>query len=424
MVTHLAAWAFRLASTIVFLSCRWLVALSMRNPRLGAEWLAKRQETVCPMMSELDQKNQDLKQAVERAEALSKAKDAFIAHVSHELRTPLTAIKEGISLLLDQALGPIQETQRDFLKTMDQDIDRLTALINDMLDTAKIESGRMKLEFQRIHPTEVIDRTLRSLQPLLADRPVVKEIALVPSVFVDPNRLQQILTNFLSNAIKYSRPNTQITFIVEPEDGNVAIRVRDEGPGIREEDMPKLFQRFAQFGDGNQVKQASTGLGLALSKDLAELLGGRLTVTSQFGVGSTFSCLLPPYSDSLALKTSFREIAKDARDSDHGGVALVAIRPKGGSTTPQALEDLAKSIRRWLHRRDQILVLDSGWIVILAATDAHGLEAILARLKEKVPQLGESGWSYGTAIHQGDGKDGEALFEEAVRCVLEKETIQ
>lgn len=355
-----------------------------------------------------------LLQAHRRFLEISLVGDDLVAKVSHELRTPLASLKEGLSLMLDGALGPTNETQVDFLKTMDGDIDRLTGLINNMLDLSKLEADRMRLNRFRMALPELIQKSLKSYQAISSGYTVTQRIEPVPDVFVDCNRMLQVLGNLFSNALKHARPGGQIQFIVEPQDGLVAVRVRDDGEGIAPQDLCQLFQKFSQVCRP-EGRVRGTGLGLVICKEIVELHDGRIEVESRLGQGSTFSVLLHPYSDTLALRESFQEIrAYEAPDGQPVGL-MVTRPPEGGPPGTAGLggpEWLASEIRRRLHPRDAVLALQSGWVAVIAATDQHGLEAVAHRLGGQLPQ--GSGLLFGKALFPQDGEDGQALFEKAV----------
>ncbi len=354
---------------------------------------------------------------------LAAVKDEFVAKVSHELRTPLTSIKEGLSLILDGALGQTTSDQQEFLGTMDAEVDRLTDLINNMLDISKIEASRMRLARARLDVGELIASLLRSCQPLLGRRAVRTECEEVALVFADRHRMAQVLTNLLSNAIKFTdEQRGSITFRLGRQDGMAAISVEDNGPGIASEDVPKLFQKFSQVGAQPKGQPRGTGLGLVVCKELVELHGGRIETRSAVGQGTAFTVLLPAYSDHLALSESFRELTQqEALDEPQpiGVIAIQAVDLLDGQETPEGrrreLERLASDVSTHLHRGDAVLAVDPSWIVVLALTDAAGIEAIVRRLQGRVPQ-GER-LQVGAAVCPLDGTEAFALFQLAASRV-------
>jgi PAS domain S-box-containing protein len=366
----------------------------------------------------IEQQAHTLQAANTRLQDLTTVKDEFVAKVSHELRTPLTSIKEGLSLLLDKALGPITGEQQDFLKTMDGDMDRLTELINNMLDLSKIEAGRMRLQRRRSDLRAIVQSLLQSFQPLFGNRTVCTEADGVPLVFVDENRVRQIFTNLLSNALKFTADDGTITFRLGRHADQVTVAVEDNGPGIPPEDLTKLFQKFSQVGSREVGQIRGTGLGLVVCKELAELHGGRIEVASQPGRGTTFTVSLPIYTDTLALTESFRELREAALPEEGDRVGLVAVDAaaavgQGGTAAePHAgLTVLADEVRRYVHRGDIVLTVNPQWIVVLAHADREGCEAMVKRLQGSLGEAAQL--RFGAAVYPEDAKDATVLFHRA-----------
>lgn len=357
---------------------------------------------------------EDLQASNTKLQELGLLKDEFVAKVSHELRTPLTSIKEGLSLFLDNALGRTTPEQQDFLKTMDADIDRLAELINNMLDIAKIEAGRMQLIRARVAVPEFVASVVRSCQPIIGRRTVNIECAPVSPVFVDRNRMLQVLTNLCSNAIKATAEDGSISFRVSQQGSLVLIAVEDNGAGIAAEDLPKLFEKFSQVGMPT-TRQFGTGLGLTVCKELTELHGGRIKVSSQVGRGTTFTVLLPAYSDPLALTESFREIRSSTPLLEGQVVGMMAIYAEALLTPGdvsrerrQQLDRIAEDVRRNVHRGDIVLTLEPSWIVVLAVVEPPGLKTIMTRLQSKL-RVSEH-LRFGVAVYPTDGADATTLF--------------
>jgi signal transduction histidine kinase len=366
----------------------------------------------------IEEQANTLQAANTKLHELGLLKDDFVAKVSHELRTPLTSIKEGLGLLLDNLLGQTTPDQQDFLKTMDGDIDRLAELINNMLDISKIEAGRMQLARVRVEVPEFIHSLVRSYQPILGQRTVNVECAEVSPVFIDRNRILQVLTNLFSNALKVTQDSGRITFHADQRNDLVAIAVEDNGPGISPEDLPKLFEKFSQVGPPRIERPFGTGLGLTVCKELTELHRGRIEVASEVGRGTTFTVFLPAYTDTFALTESFRELRESVPPSEGQTTCLIAIQghsllTPGGEPGQhrQQLERLADDVRQYLHRGDIVLALEPSWIVVLALTDATAVQVIVKRLRERLRD--GSRLRFGAAVYPGDGAEPTALFERA-----------
>ncbi|HUG16415.1 MAG TPA: ATP-binding protein [Thermomicrobiales bacterium] len=223
-------------------------------------------------------------------------KSEFISIVSHEMRTPLTAIKGFTDLILDGEAGEIGDTQREFLEIVQANSDRLVALINDMLDISRFESGHIALRLEPIELQTLVDRAISTLRPLLDDKQqrIQTEFAdALPEVVADEARLIQVLTNLISNASKYTPDEGSITVGAEKLDSQMVISVSDTGVGIAPDALPHVFSKFYRADNPLSRDVRGTGLGLSITKSLVEMHGGRITIASRIGVGTTVRFTLP-----------------------------------------------------------------------------------------------------------------------------------
>lgn len=241
-----------------------------------------------------------IRDITERKEADKKIKEAmdlksqFISTVSHELRMPLTIIKEDIALIMDGAAGRIKNKQREILEIAQRNIDRLARLINDVLDFQKLQSGIANFNMQDNHINSVIENVYNTMAGTVKKKGVELRLMIdntLPKVTFDSDKMIQVLTNLVSNAMKFTDKGS-ITIASRRIENSIRISVIDTGCGIKQEDLPRLFQQFQQLGSGNR-KTGGTGLGLAISKDIVEKHGGRIWVESEFGKGTTMHFLLP-----------------------------------------------------------------------------------------------------------------------------------
>jgi signal transduction histidine kinase len=240
--------------------------------------------------------NARLEQAARRAERASRHKSEFLANMSHELRTPLNAII-GFSALLEQGLhGPLTPKQARFVANIHKSGKHLLTVINDILDLTRVEVGRLKLALEPVGLAGFVEEVLTVVREgAPAKRPnLTSEVpAGLPPAVADPVRLRQILYNLLSNAVKFTSEEGTVTVGAESLEGDLAVWVRDTGIGIAPEDQERIFREFEQV-DGSFARQyQGTGLGLALTRKLVELHGGRIWVESAPGKGSTFTFTLP-----------------------------------------------------------------------------------------------------------------------------------
>jgi GAF domain-containing protein len=228
-------------------------------------------------------------------EAASQHKSEFLANMSHELRTPLNAIIGFSEVLAQGMFGEVNEKQSEYLRDILESGRHLLSLINDILDLSKIEAGRMELE-----PAEFdLPQAIQNALTLVHERALRRGIALhyagdarVAEIRADERKVKQVLLNLLSNAIKFTPEGGRIEVRATPADGTIEVSVTDTGVGIAPEDQETVFEEFRQVGTADK-KAEGTGLGLALSRKFIELHGGRIWVTSQVGVGSTFTFTLP-----------------------------------------------------------------------------------------------------------------------------------
>lgn len=227
---------------------------------------------------------------------IEKIKDDFVNTVSHELRTPLTAIKESIGIVYDGSAGPLSGDQKDFLETAKRNVDRLARLINEVLDFQKLQAGAMKFDKKEADINNIIEEVRQTMQPVTAKKGLELKLELsagLPSIFVDRDKIVQVLVNLVNNAVKFTSQGS-ITVRSGPEGENgIKVSVIDTGTGISKEDMLKLFQSFSQVGSPDQRKTGSTGLGLAITREIVRQHGGKIEVSSELGKGSVFYFILP-----------------------------------------------------------------------------------------------------------------------------------
>ncbi|MBM3248604.1 MAG: HAMP domain-containing protein [Candidatus Omnitrophica bacterium] len=238
---------------------------------------------------------EDLTEANKKIEEALVIKSEFASMVSHELRTPLTAIKEGIGIVLDGSAGQINADQKDFLETAKRNVDRLARLINDVLDFQKLESGKMQFNMQENDLNKVVQESFDSMKPLAGAKNIKMELDLakeLPKVNFDKDKITQAVDNLVNNAIKYTDKGS-IRIETKPGNNIVEFSIKDTGVGIKDKDMPKLFQSFQQLGEYHERKVASSCLGLSISKEIIERHRGKIWVESEFGKGSTFHFILP-----------------------------------------------------------------------------------------------------------------------------------
>jgi PAS domain S-box-containing protein len=237
----------------------------------------------------------DLAAAKERAESADRLKSAFLAAMSHEVRTPLNSIIGFTGIVLQGLPGPLNDEQKKQLGMVQGSARHLLALINDILDLSKIEAGQLEIEARPFDAREAVESVVRLIAPLAEKKglALTREVAPeVGEVTGDRRRFEQILINLVNNALKFSGKG-EVRIECGVDGRELVTRVVDTGIGIRPEDLGKLFQAFRQIDTGLSRSYEGTGLGLSICKKLVEMLGGGISVESEWGVGSTFTFRLP-----------------------------------------------------------------------------------------------------------------------------------
>jgi signal transduction histidine kinase len=236
------------------------------------------------------------REARTEAEAANRAKAAFLASMSHELRTPLQAALGFAQLLRSEVYGPINEAQAEALGRVERSQTHLARLIDDILDFARLEAGRVRLKLEGVSVADVFT----DLAPLVESQASAKELTLAlepPStpfrILVDKQRLQQVMVNLVGNAIKFTPEGGRITVSAFRAGERGLIQVCDNGVGVPPDRLALIFDPFVQVDDSLTRTQPGTGLGLAISRDFARAMGGDITVESVLGHGSTFTAVLP-----------------------------------------------------------------------------------------------------------------------------------
>jgi protein-histidine pros-kinase len=250
-------------------------------------------------LEELDvrRKSLELEEENRRMQEANRLKSEFLANMSHELRTPLNAIIGFAELMFKGKVGPVSDDHKEYLGDIINSSHHLLQLINDVLDLAKVESGKMEFRPEPVDLGKVVGEVRDILRGLASTKRIRMEVQIDPTLgaaTLDPAKFKQVLYNYLSNALKFTPEEGRVTVRVGPEaQGRFRIEVEDTGIGIRREDMHRLFVEFQQLDAGTAKKYAGTGLGLALTKRIVEAQGGQVAVRSDLGKGSVFSAVLP-----------------------------------------------------------------------------------------------------------------------------------
>ena len=266
----------------------------------------------------------------EELEKLERVKSEFISIVSHELRTPLTPIKNALSILASGRCGELSETAQKFIDMAKRNVENLTSIINDILDINKIEAGKMDFNYKLMNIHSVIENVKTNFDCVAKENEIIfstQEQENLPEVYADSQRLGQVLTNLVSNAIKFTPKGKSVTIKSELKHSNqifgnqhfenelktlngdyIVVSVVDEGIGINEENLVKAFDKFTQIENSLSRKVGGTGLGLPIAKQLIKAHKGTIWCDSTENQGSSFYFAIPINSDSAESKTIQKEL--------------------------------------------------------------------------------------------------------------------
>jgi signal transduction histidine kinase len=244
-------------------------------------------------------------QLYSEVQAANLAKSEFVSLVSHELKTPMTSIRGFTDLLAKGVIGPVNETQTNFLSTIRSNVERMAVLVSDLADVSRIEAGRLRLDYTAVSVAGIVEEVVRSTRAQIEEKSQILTLQIpenLPPIWGDRTRLIQILTNLVSNAYKYTPPSGQIFISAELADNQwnpagapkvIHIAVRDTGFGIGLEDQKKIFTKFFRADDQKIRETPGTGLGLNITKNLVETQGGRIWFESELRKGTTFHFTAP-----------------------------------------------------------------------------------------------------------------------------------
>ncbi len=352
---------------------------------------------------------------------LEQMKNDFVNTVSHELRTPLTTIREVVSQFLDGVLGHISTDQKNFLSIAIEDIDRLTRIINGLLDISKIEARKIDLRRDVVDFAALVNQLLFTFGPRFKDKGLKLSTdfsAEKIEAYADKDRIIQVFTNLLSNAFKFTEKGGVRIRIEDKGAEGVLCSVADTGCGIAEEDIPKVFSKFEQFGRVDGPGAKGTGLGLSIARGIIELHAGKVWVESQRDKGTTFFFTLPCYSTAEMIQdTVERKLALARRE--HKAVSVFVFRFDERSDA-ELLARLHGRLSSQAKSGESVIMGDGNEIVVIDEVGSDYADTVLARLrlsvKEALLDFGGALWnadfSYAVATFPDDAKNTQDLLDQ------------
>ena len=330
---------------------------------------------------------------VTRHKHYEQLKDEFISTVSHELRTPLTVVREGVSQVRDELLGPVPENQKAMLDMVLQNSDRLGRIIDELLDVSKLEAGRVRLHRKLCDITEVVNEVVVNFKVIAEQRglEILTEFASTKiEIYIDRDKIVQVLTNLINNALKFTDAG-HIKVHLSARHDFVECKISDTGKGISKEDLPQAFQKFRQFGREVGPGDRGTGLGLSISKKLVELHHGRVKIESVPLKGTTVTLQLPQYTHRDLFKDSIGQaMSRCVEEASQLSVIIFDIldfealeKKLGAKQVERIVLGMEKIINDSLRRVADVAIKDTKAImVLLPDTQKESAYIVMGRLSQ------------------------------------------
>ena len=368
---------------------------------------------------------------VTKRKQTNQLKDDFVSTVSHELRTPLAITKEGITLILDKIVGPINAKQENILSTARNNIDRLARIIESLLDVSRIEAGRVELRKKLLDLAGVVRAAALPFERRIREKNLELHLSFPEKevqVYADPDKITQVVTNILDNAVKFTQKGFIEIALLENQT-EIECAVRDSGVGLPAEDLPKMFTKFQQFGRVPGGGEKGTGLGLVIAKGIVELHNGHIAVDSILGKGAAFTFTLPKYVHERLLKESVRDGIRSAlKNGSQTSLVIGSIHDFDSlrerisiDQLNDILENVRGIIKSSLRQTGDDSFQDMGEVaVVLTDCDKNSVQIVRHRLQKiaddylvKKGLNGQIQLRFGAATYPNDARDDESLIQKA-----------
>ncbi|AQT69541.1 Sensor histidine kinase YycG [Anaerohalosphaera lusitana] len=298
-----------------------------------------------------------------------KAKSDFIAAISHELRTPVTCIRNAVSNILAGVTGKVNPKTRTYLEKVRSDCHRFSNLVSDLLDVSKLETGVMPLNREPVRLASLIRQTTERMRHLADEKNINLEFTTCPpcsSIYADPQRLPQSLSNILDNAIKFTPAEGRVTVEVSETTDNLTIAIKDTGIGIPKSLQPRIFEKFYQIGRQAGAGYKGAGLGLPLSKGIVEAHGGAISLESTEKQGSTFFLTMPRTDPAQLLKKRLSQLEEQVTHTGETATLMLVTAPdEANEQITERMIDLPGAVDAVLSEEDHILETSKGEVLIL-----------------------------------------------------------
>ncbi len=365
------------------------------NPRLlrhAIRQVVRRQETVARLQegnSLLASKNRQLTKLYETA-------NQFVDNVSHEFRTPLTVIKEFASIIGEGLAGDVTPQQQEFLRIINDRTDDLAVMVDDMLDTSKLEAGLLSVWRQRCNVADVVERVRDAMQRKAEVKKVDFEIVVpgeLPEVYCDPEKIGRVIINLVVNSIKFtpSGGSVRLSAAHNHEHSEILLSVDDNGPGIEKHELDRIFHRFHQVAKTARSSGHGVGLGLNIAKELVELNLGQIDVASRPGSGSTFSFSVPLFDPPNLVKRHMRRLRTSTGRTAGLSLLVATIEPQINSPATPSGSGLSIVVDEFLQhafRGDDLVIRSHAnkWVILSTSTPDKS-NKLIARVQSEWIQL-------------------------------------
>lgn len=361
--------------------------------------VAIQQRSLSEQIGELQLVNAELDQ-------LANVKDDFLQTINHQLRTPMTAIIEGIRLLKDKGMGPLNSEQQTYADLVENNAVRLNAMLEDMLDLSLLKSGRRPLHRRVDEITAPLQRMCKQWQGQFPETPIELKTGLLPAIYFDVQAIEDVLNHLLRNATRHAPEKTGIEIATTVFNEMVEVSVRSQGPVLSPDQIRCLFEPFVHLHTPDAPGSQGSGLGLAFCRQVVERHGGSIRVESEKSAGTTVTMSLPLASAQFLFVDACR-MAQEEAAMEGGTYGLCFVVSPAGEA--RVLREAEALLRKNTHRGDRFVGIDDKSLVIVAVTDDVGLAMMIRRLRAVV-QKQRLSIAMAGAVYPLDGDRPERLL--------------